>query len=532
MIPRSARTWFEAALFVLAIVSAIFGAFAASDEETANTLYFVAWAAALLLLFSLALRLPLHLRGRAAGLAMAGIIALAFGVVLLGNIAMYRHDVHLDVTAEGRYTAPPQLMKVARSLDRNVTVTYFYNSQDDDAITAKDVLTGVARRYPHLKVRALDLDKEVIAARALGVRVYNSAVVEFENRRTEVDDTVDLRDIAFAIERVRRERTPIACFITGNGEPYGIPVHAHLSHEEVLQHEETSTLEAPDTGIERLKMAIEAIGYSDRAVFAPTATEIPADCTVVADLGPRSTYSADEVRLFEHYLARGGRLLLMYDPEFPATPALEALLGKLGLELEGGMVVDPLNHSGTENSKVAVPYYPPHAITDEIALTVFPGPRPIRVIRRIPGIEATVLAATSKDSYLREAPGPVATVASIKSAATAAKAEAAHGPYGLAVAVDGLWPKGGTHPFRLVLVGSASFAVNGFFPYASNGALAVSMIRWLAGDIKGPKLQPLKYTLPEIQLTGRQMQATFVVLEVLLPLSVIFFGVTVWRRRR
>jgi ABC-type uncharacterized transport system involved in gliding motility auxiliary subunit len=538
MPPRSARIWFEGTLFVLAVAAAILGTITATDEKTANTLYFVAWTAALLLLFSLALRLPLHPRGRYRGPALAGILVLACGIVLVGNIAMYRHDAHFDVTAEGRYTAPPQLVSVARSLDRDVAITYFYNGQDDDALRAKDVLAALARRYSHLQVRALDLDKEVIAARALGVRMYNSAIVASENRRTEIDNTVDLRDIAFAIERVRRERTPVACFMTGNGEPYGVPAHVHLGHQEVLGNGSTSTLEAPDTGVDRLQLAIEAIGYSDRAVFAPTAAEIPADCTVVVDLGPRNAYSADEVKLFARYLARGGRLLLMYDPEFPVAPALAALLGEVGLKVESGLVVDPLDHSGTEEDKVAVPYYPPHPITDEIALTVFPGPRPIRLIRRVRGIRATVLAETSKDSYIREAPGAVARVASVQTAGTPPKTEAGHGPFGLAVALEGPWPsrgdpdKGGRQPFRLVLVGSASFAVNGFFPYASNGPLAISMVRWLAGDIKAPKLQPRTYSLPEIRLTSAQMQTTFVVLEILLPLSVILLGVVVWRRRR
>ena len=72
--------------------------FGASDERVANSLYFAAWCAALLLLFSLGLRLPLHLRGGSARLATAGIVVAAAGVGLLANIALYRHDVHFDLT--------------------------------------------------------------------------------------------------------------------------------------------------------------------------------------------------------------------------------------------------------------------------------------------------------------------------------------------------------------------------------------------------------------------------------------------------
>jgi ABC-type uncharacterized transport system involved in gliding motility auxiliary subunit len=102
----------------------------------------------------------------------------------------------------------------------------------------------------------------------------------------------------------------------------------------------------------------------------------------------------------------------------------------------------------------------------------------------------------------------------------------------LAAAVQGIWPGAGRAPFRLVLVGNASFATNAFFPYASNGDLAISMIRWLAEDTAAPLLKPETYSLPEVRLTHRQMQVTFLLVEVLLPLSVMLFGAAVWWRRR
>jgi ABC-type uncharacterized transport system involved in gliding motility auxiliary subunit len=188
-----------------------------------------------------------------------------------------------------------------------------------------------------------------------------------------------------------------------------------------------------------------------------------------------------------------------------------------------------VNHAGTEANKVAVPYYPPHPITNDVAMTVFPAPRPLRLLKRLPNIEATELIQTSSESYVQQVGGTLATLAA---AQVGPRPAAARGPQTLALAMEGIWPGGGQKPFRLVLVGSAGFATNGFFPYVSNGDLAVSMVRWLAGDLSTPKLRPITYSLPEIQLTARQMRATFVVVEILLPLSVILLGVVVWRRRR
>src|SRR5215467_2257220 len=362
----SGRTWFDATLVVLAIGLGLVGGFGPSDDRVASTLYFAALCVALVVLFSLGLRLPLHLRGGYALPAAAGIIVAALGLGLLANIALYRHDAHFDLTATGTYTPPQELETVARSLDRDVSVTYFYNSQDGSALAARDVLTATARRDPHLRVRVLDLDKELVAARDYGVRIYNTAVVESDGRHTET---------------------------------LGDPI---------------ATLEAPSAGVDRLQLAIEAIGYSDRALTMPTVSEIPTECAVLADIGPRSAYSSEEVALLKDYLERGGHLLLMYDPEFPATVELQGMLGEVGLEVGNGTVIDPANHAGTEQDKVAVPYYPPHPITDQVALTVFPAPRPIRLLRQTPGIQATSLLSTSQDSYVQASPTAPSAMASAR----------------------------------------------------------------------------------------------------------------------
>jgi len=319
---------------------------------------------------------------------------------------------------------------------------------------------------------------------------------------------------------VLQQRIQTVCFVTGHGEHYA-PGHVHYSHVETLGGDpgRSDILEAPPDGLDRLKLAIETIGYNDRAIEPATLPAVPGDCAVVVDLGASSPYAPAEVQLLREYLTRGGHVLLAYDPRFSVAPELASFLGSIGLAVEDGVVVDPLNHYGTDQEQAAVPYYPPHPITEQIALTVFPGARPIRLRGPVAGLTPAELVATSKDSYVRPLDPSAHTTA-------------APGPRLLAAAVQGTWPASGGAPFRLVLVGNASFAANAFFPYASNGDLAVSMIRWLADDTATPLLKPTPYSLPEIRLTHRQMQVTFLVIVVLLPLGVMLLGAAVWWRRR
>src|SRR4029077_4199320 len=122
-------------------------------------------------------------------------------LTLLGNIALYRHDSHFDATVSGRFTPPPQLETLALTSKQDVILTYFYNSKDDDPYAANQVLAVVGRQQPHLKTRVLDLDTELTAAHDYGVKLYNTVVVEAEGRRTQIENTVDLRQMAYAIER-------------------------------------------------------------------------------------------------------------------------------------------------------------------------------------------------------------------------------------------------------------------------------------------------------------------------------------------
>ena len=256
---------------------------------------------------------------------------------------------------------------------------------------------------------------------------------------------------------------------------------------------------------------------------------VPPDCSVVAEVGPRHAYAPAEAALLSDYLAHGGRLLAMIDPEFPLQGGLGDLFGKLGLASDQATVIDPLNHAGSDFDKVAIPYYPPHPITQRMALTIFPNARPIRVGTPPSGVKTNILASSSKDSYLRP-------VSQTPSATEPTGSDASHGAEALAVAVEGRWPDGAadqTKPFRLVLVGNSNFAANSYFPYVSNGDLAVQMVRWLAEDETRPVAKAQSFNpAQQITLTRDQMRTIFLAVEVLLPLSVMLLGGAVWWKRR
>jgi ABC-type uncharacterized transport system involved in gliding motility auxiliary subunit len=235
-------------------------------------------------------------------------------------------------------------------------------------------------------------------------------------------------------------------------------------------------------------------------------------------------YAPPESAILADYVARGGAVLLMVDLTFPVEPRLAALLAQVGVRVGEGVVVDPLDHYFTDEQMVAVTRYATHPITRGLALSFYPGVRPLEVLL-VPGLTVTPLVMSSAESYVQPLPGVTAGDAAAK----------VRGAQVLAIASEGVWPGTPNPPvktFRLVVIGDADFASNSFFPYMSNSDLVLAMLAWLVGEERAPTMKPPIEVLPTVVLTQRQVYGIFAVTALGLPGLVATIGGVVWWRRR
>ena len=156
-----------------------------------NGLASAAVLVALLCLLVAGLRLPVARAGwrrwGSQGLVILGAVALT----LLANVALYRHDVHVDVTHERAFTPSPEAQRVVQGLTTDVDLLYFYQKQHPAGRLAKRLVDIMARANPRLHVRTLDLDQYPGLAHTYGVHLYNVAVLESSGRRLQVVSTDD-----------------------------------------------------------------------------------------------------------------------------------------------------------------------------------------------------------------------------------------------------------------------------------------------------------------------------------------------------
>jgi gliding motility-associatede transport system auxiliary component len=273
---------FDLVAAALIAASVLFGALglAGFAERISNVLLFASWLFSLLALFAIAIRLPLRGRGSrwTAWVANALIVCGALGAVVAANVALYRHDVHFDASREGLNTPPQQLTSVIDELRSPLSLTYFYNAGDPNALAVRDMIEIAGRNHPLLAFRAIDLDKEPGLARDIGVHSYNTAVLQAGDRKVLVEHVADAASLGYAAMRVLRRRAETICFVTDHGETFRpTPGHYHFSHVETLKGHETpgagDVLVAEPERLDRLQLALDEIGFQMRPLVMATLSE-------------------------------------------------------------------------------------------------------------------------------------------------------------------------------------------------------------------------------------------------------------------
>ena len=506
--------------------------------------WFIGWLAAVAVLLAIGWRLPLQTRwARTANmLYQFGVVTAGIGVAVLANVAITLHDVHIDLTREKTYTPSDQAMKVIKELEQPVSLTYFLRAQDPGSQRMRTVLEQMARSNPRLRLRVIDPDTEPAAARNAGLRSANTAVLEADGRRVQVE-TTDERQIAIGIQRLLRTDLQTVCFLDGHNE---LPIdnfefHTHLESVADHSHDDASSavVTTAGHGIGRLRRALEAQGYEVRKVTLATSPGLPSACTLLVLAGPRTTFLPAESLAITRFLEGGGALLALLDLGFVPDPELARLLDRFGLKLPSQVIVDPLSHYATDAEMVAVTSYATSPITHNLSMSFFPGARPLIEIPPAPGLMRTPLFSSSRDSYVRQVdatpangaqPSPGVRIDADSSAVALIKS----GPRLLAAAIEGRLPAAApdSTPMRAIVVGDSDFTSNSFLPYLANSDLALSMTRWLLREEKLTTVATRIPVPPMIVLSNSQMRTIFLLIVIVLPFLAIGLGLLTWWRRR
>jgi len=438
-------------------------------------------------------------------------IAVVMAIIAAANVLANRYEKSFDSTSNKRYSLSGQTVKIVKGLKQDATITYY--DQASRFQSAKDQLDLYANLSHKIHVEYVDPDKNPQAAREAGIKNYGTAVVRVGANKQEAKG-LNEEGITGAFIRDLKNTTRTVCFVTGSGEH---------------QIDDSSR-----NGYSGFKELLGKDEYATKSIDLLQKADIPGECTVLVVAGPTGDYQQPEVDAVKKFVEDGGRALFMLDPplkmgrsEIADNDALVSVLESWGIGVDKDLILDmnPIGQLAGLGPQVAlVTSYDSHPIVSEMkgTATGFPLSRSVVVkggskttVGKLFGSSESSLATEKLDSPKVDPSDP----------------RNKKGP--LTIAAAGSYNNGKENSQgRFVVIGSSSWTANSFIKFNGNRDLALNAMNWLSSDEDLISIRPKEPEDRRITLTRAQMSWIRLTSQFLLPLLVIFAGVSVWWRRR
>ncbi len=464
-------------------------------------------------------------RGSAAGLTLL----LVLGILVLANFLNFRHHHRWDLSEGSLNSLSEQSLQVSKALKEDVRVIGFFE-QKGPAVEFENLMKEYRFASPKIEFEVVDPRKDPSRISEYQIESDGQIVVAAGDKKQKIN-AADEEKITNAIIKVTRDTEKVIYFLTGHGE------HSISSNEE--------------TGYLAIRGAIERQNYTVRDYNLASEGKIPEDASLLVAAGPKSNFLPNEIELLDKYLQGGGKLLLMVDPQ--TKFAMNDWLAQYGVELEDNVIIDNSGLGRLVGLGPAVPIvnaYNNHPVVAKMETsTFFPFARSVKTVTSSLGFKSDTLFSTSARSWGEtelgapgetvgfdkgkdlEGPLPLAVVASKKNQ------EKTDSPAGgedqQAKAKEGDVKPESQNETRLILVGDSDFVENKFVDVGGGQSdLLLNMVSWLLKDEDLIAVRPKDPTDRKINMTERDRSVLFWIAAILLPLSTLIFGVTIWWRRR
>jgi ABC-type uncharacterized transport system involved in gliding motility auxiliary subunit len=483
--------------------------------------------------------------------AMAAAVA---GILVALNYLANRHNKRWDLTANKQFTLADQSVKILQNLDRDLQLVVF--DRRENAQSALDLLEQY--RYHNKRVSVDVVDQEAEPARVAKYKTTTEATIPFgtiiidSGPKVERVSTASEQEITNAIIRALKETKKKIYFLEGHGEK--------------------SPDESSAGGLSIIKTKLEESNY-EVAKFHPLQAmkegkvELPGDMGALVVAGPQRDYLPAEVDALRDYLKRGGKTLVLLDPEMDReTPNLVAFVNEWGVEVGNDVVIDSSGVGQLFGFGPEVPLatsYGFHSITDKFGnvATVFPLVRTVKAAGSTKdGVSVTNLLNTSSASWAetdlaglktgtvrpddgQDATGPLSlgVAVTVRVEGEAAKKEAAaEGGDGEPVAGDpgdedrADSEKKKPSEGRAVVVGDSDFIINSLAGApVGNRDLFLNMVNWVAEDEDLMAIRPREASDRRLEFENAQQQKNLTWLALaIFPGIFVVAGIYVWWGRR
>ena len=505
--------------------------------------------------------------------ALIGTVAM---VVILGliNFIGVRYGQRIDLTENQLFTLSPLSQRVVKTLQQPVKVWVFSPSPDPTDLA---LLKNYRRYGSKLDYEFADPQLKPALAQKFNVKLPGEVYLESGEKRKlvqSVNEAERLSEVKLtnSIEQLTSDRTIVKVYF--------------------LQGHEERTLEEVEGGLSQAVSSLKDKNFTSLPLNLAARSEVPNDASLVVVAGPKRALFQPEVQALKNYLATGGSVLLMIDPD--TNPGLDSLLTDWGVKLEPQIAIDASGQGRVVGYGPATPLvtiYGNHPITRDFGnnFSLYPIARPVAVTP-VTGVTETPLLRTNEQSWAEstpekqplqfdppsDRPGPLTLGVALSRKAqppsalptptpqataspgatpspTPSQPNASPTPTAKATTSPGATPSPTPSPTaqaspsllkpaqtdkrtsesRLVVIGNSSFSTNGWFEQQLNGDVFLNSVSWLSNrDDQTLSIRPKEQNNRRINLTPVQAGVISWTALLLAPfLGLMTAGVMWWRRR-
>ena len=523
------------------------------------------------------------------------LMILAFlAIIAIVNFVAFDNPGRLDVTSTKQFSLAPRTVEILSNLGQEVRAVAFFDRNDLDQEESLEIVDNMLHEFDvrsdMFSYEIVNLDVEPTLARDFGVNQHGQVAFQgVESGASEVvfgaylipgNPVADEPDQYFANPLLEQDFVTPLLVVTGEEDKSVYFLVGHGERNPTAQVEEGGYFLAAE--------ALRAEGYDIRAldlqvhnIVPPQTGESEAESedpnevspTLIVVAGPQKNLLPDEDEALNQYLRDGGRMLMLMDPETPAS--FREFLAKWGLKLGSGNIIDQENFIGEHRTPFISQHNPNYPFTQNLGRTFFPGVASLEPsFERIPEAEygdvtpptdqecigqwavgglqgmqicyqlptfnwneqvfplmnPEALAITSSGSWLIEEPGrteprededragPFIPMVYVN----------AYGPIGEEIVQSEEAPDRGS----LIVVGDSDFASNEHFNSADNGGLFLNSSNYLVGDVSLINIRPKPITRRELLATPNEFNVIRYTSWFLLPALMAIAGMLVWWVRR
>lgn len=435
-----------------------------------------------------------------------------FYVLLVAVISLVaqlslKYDKSWDWTQNNRHSLSLATLELLSTLDKPITIKAFAESNSEH----KTAIEMLAKRYQKqsslITIEFIDPNFSPDAVRQFNIQQQGEMVVIHEGKQEHVFDLSE-QSLTNAIMAVSRSKEQWLLFIEGHGE--------------------RSPFSEANFNLSTWGKQLKAKGFKFRGFNLAENTQIPENTAAIIIASPERAWLDGEINILQSYIASGGNLLWLNEPE--SHHHLSALAEQLDIEFIPGAIIDAnAELLGINDPQfVLITNYANHPISQATtSVTLLPKAVALEQSNVESEWQFTELLNTQQNTW--------------------ADIEVSDdGSYAFDEGIDTLGPltagalltrvhSGKTErEQRIAVIGDGDFISNTYLGNGGNLEISLALINWLANDDKLIAI-PVKLTLDsQLDLTKTQAAVIGIGFLIVLPVILLAIGGWIWwsRRRR